>query len=192
VKLQVGILVFDDAEELDFTGPLGVFSMSARFGAPCTTAIVAESLQPVRCREGLVVVPAGTIAAETFDILIVPGGLGARTHALQNQNILSFVRLPHRYIASVCTGALILAAAGVLQGERATTHHGSLDTLRRYKGVEVCAGARFILGEKVGTSAGVTAGIDLSLALVRRTWGEKVAELIAENLEWQGTQWRCA
>lgn len=189
----VGILIFEDVEELDFVGPLEVFGMAARFGAPCRTVVVAEQKEPVRCRHGLRVVPDCTLdQCPSLAVLIVPGGLGARTHARQNRRILHFVREQEGMVASVCTGALILAAAGILDGLPATTHHASLDLLREHEAVIVQDAIRFAISEHVATSAGVSAGIDLALALVARTWGESVAEKVAGNLEWRSSEWRAA
>src|SRR6266702_242926 len=95
-------------------------------------------------------------------------------------------------VVSVCTGALILAAAGMLDGLSATTHHSSLDLLREYGQITIQEGTRFVMHERVATSAGVTAGIDLALALVAREWGHSVAESVAANLEWESTRWKRA
>jgi transcriptional regulator GlxA family with amidase domain len=189
--VRIGILIFDQVEELDFVGPLEVFGMAQQFGASCETLVVAEETKPTRCRHGLIAVPDRTCAdCPPLDILVVPGGFGARTHARQNANILNFVRKQCGLVASVCTGALILAAAGILDGVTATTHHSSLDLLREYKGVRVKDGVRFLIGERVATSAGVAAGIDLTLALAARTWNEDLAQQIVTNLEWQSSAWR--
>ena len=181
----IGILIFDDVEELDFTGPLEVFGMAANFGAECRTATVAEQRREIRCRHGLRVVPEFSFEdAPPLDLLIVPGGLGARTHARGNIKILDFVRRQSGMVASVCTGALILANAGLLDGLTATTHHNSLDLLRQHAEIDVRERTRFIMHDRVATSAGVSAGIDLALALVAREWGESVAEKVAANMEW--------
>jgi transcriptional regulator GlxA family with amidase domain len=186
----VGILLFDDAEELDFVGPLEVFGTAARLGADCEILIVAENATPIRARNGLKIVPTCTFErAPLLSILIVPGGLGARTHARQNQHILEFVRAQKGLVASVCTGALILAEAGLLTGLAATTHHSAFDVLEQYPGVSVRRGERWIIGERIATSAGVSAGIDLALALVASWWGAGIAEKVAENLEWNSTAW---
>jgi len=182
----VGILIFDDVEELDFTGPLEVFGMAAHFGADCRTVTIAEQRKEIRCRHGLRVVPEFSFHdAPSLDLLIVPGGLGARTHARANAKILDFVRQQSGMVASVCTGALILANAGMLDGLTATTHHNSLDLLRQHAQIDARERTRFIIHDRVATSAGVSAGIDLALALVARKWGEAVAEKVAENLEWR-------
>ena len=89
----IGILVFDEVEELDFVGPLEVFGMAARFGADCETLVIAPQPGHVRCRHGLQVLPDCSLQeAPALDLLIVPGGLGARTHARENPQILEFVR----------------------------------------------------------------------------------------------------
>ncbi len=185
--MRIGILVFDDVEELDFVGPLEVFGMAPRFGAQCETVVLAEEARAIRCRHGLLVVPAQTLATcPAVDLLVVPGGLGARTHARENRRLLDFIRRQEGFVASVCTGALILAAAGVLENRTATTHHAALDLLRAYPGVRVKEGVRFVIEERLATSAGVSAGIDLALALAGSFWGGDVARQIANALEWPG------
>jgi len=186
----VGILVFDDAEELDFVGPLEVFGTAARFGADCQILTLAENTTPIRARNGLRIVPDCTFEnAPVLSILIVPGGLGARTHARQNHRLLEFVRAQKGLVASVCTGALILAEAGLLTGLAATTHHSAFDALEQYPGVCVRRGERWIVGERIATSAGVSAGVDLALGLVANYWGAGIARKVAENLEWNSTGW---
>jgi transcriptional regulator GlxA family with amidase domain len=186
----VGILLFDDAEELDFVGPLEVFGTAARFGADCQILFVAEKTAPVRARNGLRILPDCTFeSAPSLSILVVPGGLGARTHARQNPRILQFVRAQKDLVASVCTGALILAEAGLLTGLAATTHHMALGDLEQYRDVIVRRGERWIIGERIATSAGVSAGVDLALALVANFWGAEIAGRVAENLEWNTTAW---
>ncbi|HEY8133365.1 MAG TPA: DJ-1/PfpI family protein [Thermoanaerobaculia bacterium] len=187
----IGILIFDDVEELDFVGPLEVFGMAARHGADCRTLLIAEELNEVRCRYGMRVIPEFTLDnAPPLDLLIVPGGLGARTDARQNPKILDFVRRQQGMVASVCTGALILANAGLLDGVSATTHHNAFDLLRESPQVDVREGVRFIIHDRVATSAGVSAGIDLALALVAREWGDSIAATVEANLEWKSGKQR--
>lgn len=186
----IGILVFQDAEELDFIGPFEVFGMAAEFGQPCRTVVIGESLAVVRCAHGLRVLPDCTIDdAPALDLLIVPGGRGARLHARHHPKILQFVRQQQGIVASVCTGAMVLASAGVLDGLEATTHYSRFDMLREYEAVKVREGVRFVMHDRIATSAGVTAGIDLALALVARLFGEPIAQQIAENLEWDNPHW---
>ena len=133
-KITIGILVFEEAEELDFVGPYEVFGMAAEFGEPCRAVVIAETDAAVRCAHGLRVLPDCTIEnAPHLDLLIVPGGRGARLHARNNPKILEFVRQQKGAVASVCTGAMVLAAAGVLDGMEATTHCAHYDQLREFQ-----------------------------------------------------------
>jgi transcriptional regulator GlxA family with amidase domain len=192
MKRSIGILVFDDVEELDFVGPLEVFGMAEKLGADCTPLLIAAHEGEVRGSYGLRFTPAHTIAScPAVDLLIVPGGYGARTHAREDLTILNFLRERKAPVASVCTGALILAAAGLLVGRTATTHYSAMDMLRSYGAIEVIDGARMTIGERVSTSAGISAGIDLSLALVARMFGDDLAEQVAKRMEWdQAGNWR--
>src|SRR6476646_9359538 len=120
----IGILIFDDVEELDFVGPLEVFGMAARLGADCRILLVAEHAGPIRCRYALRTEP--DVSFETcpsLDLLLVPGGPGASGAARNSPSTLDFIRKHTGPLASVCTGALVLAAAGVLAGRHATTHY---------------------------------------------------------------------
>jgi transcriptional regulator GlxA family with amidase domain len=190
-KITIGILVFDAAEELDFVGPLEVFGMAAEFGQPCRTVVISENAEIVRCAHGLRILPDDTIDnAPELDLLIVPGGRGARLHARNNPKILEFVRRQKGIVASVCTGAMVLASAGVLNGLDATTHYSRFDMLREYERVTVREGVRFVMHDRIATSAGVTAGIDLSLASVARFFGEPLAGRITKNLEWESPHWK--
>ena len=192
-QTTIGILIFDEAEELDFVGPFEVFGMAAEFGEPCRSVIIAESAEPVRCAHGLRVVPDYTMeTTPALDLLIVPGGRGARLHASKNPKILQFVRQQRGIVASVCTGAMVLAAAKVLDGIEATTHVAHYHQLREHSQVRVREGVRFVMHDRIATSAGVTAGIDLALAFVARLFSEAIAQRIAENLEWESAHWRSA
>jgi cyclohexyl-isocyanide hydratase len=189
---RVGILVFEEVEELDFVGPLEVFGMLSR-GNELEIAVVAETPEPIRCHYGLRILPDYSLQqCPPLDLLVVPGGPGARKHAREDPAILEFVRRQQGYVASICTGALVLAAAGLLKNESATTHHNRLDMLREYQGVAVEEGVRMVIGDRVATSAGVSAGIDLSLALLAKWWGEAAAQKVADNMEWTSDAWRVA
>jgi transcriptional regulator GlxA family with amidase domain len=186
-KITVGILIFPEAEELDFVGPLEVFGMVAEFGEPCHVLVLGEMVEPIRCAHGML--PDRTLeSALPLELLFVPGGRGARLHARNNPRILEFVRRQTGIVASVCTGAVVLAAAGLLDGIEATTHCAHYDLLRQYDKVTLREGVRFVMHDRVATSAGVTAGIDLALALVQRLYGESMADRIAQNLEWNRSE----
>jgi transcriptional regulator GlxA family with amidase domain len=188
-KITVGILIFPEAEELDFVGPLEVFGMVAEFGEPCQVVVLGEMVEPIRCAHGMRVLPDCALEnALPLDLLFVPGGRGARLHARNNPRILEFVRRQTGFVASVCTGAVVLAAAGLLDGREATTHCAHYDLLRQYDRVKLREGVRFVMHDRIATSAGVTAGIDLALALVQRLCGESMAERIAQNLEWRSSE----
>ncbi len=189
---RIGILVFDDVEELDFTGPLEVFGMAARLGADCTTLLVAAHEGEIRGSYGLRFRPSYTIeSCPSLDLLVVPGGYGARTHARTDPVILDYLRQRKGPTASVCTGALILGSAGLLRGHAATTHHSALDLLAEFEGVDVRRRTRLTMDDQIFTSAGITAGIDLALALVARMFGEDLAEQVAIRLEWDhASEWR--
>jgi transcriptional regulator GlxA family with amidase domain len=185
----IEILVFEDVEELDFVGPLEVFGTAARLGADCQVTITSEDGKPVRGRNGLKIIPDCPFdSLPPPAMLIVPGGLGARTHARANPRILQLVRAQTGIVASVCTGALILAAAGVLDNRPATTHHSAFDMLREYGRISVRENERWTIEGTIATSAGVSAGIDLALALVRSNWGAATAEAVADHMEWNRTQ----
>lgn len=189
---MIGILVFDDVEELDFVGALEVFGMAREMGAPCRTVLVAKNHAEIRARYGLCLKPEATFASSPpLDLLIVPGGPGARGPVRHDGNTLEFIRKQKGEIASVCTGSLILAAAHLLDGKRATTHRNRLDLLSEHPAIVVERNARFVFDGRIATSAGITAGIDLSLAIVERQWGRELAEKVAANLEWeQAGQWQ--
>ena len=186
--MLVGILLFNEAEELDFVGPLEVFGIASRLVQQLSVHTISKDGRPIQGRYGLIVQPNYRIAdCPPLDLLIVPGGKGAREHARYDKEIVAFVKghALKRQIASICTGALILAEAGILTGKRATTHHSAYDMLRQYSNVHVIEGARFLLENNVATSAGISAGIDLALELVRRHFGEKVARKVAQTMEYQ-------
>ena len=185
--MRVGILLFDDVEELDFVGPLEVFGVASGLVQSLSVLTVSKDGRPIHGRYGLRVQPNCAIAdCPPLDLLIVPGGKGARENARYDKETMAFVKAhaSKQQIASICTGALVLAEAGILTGKRATTHHSAFDMLRQYADVHVVEGARFVLEDRVATSAGISAGIDLSLELVRRHFGEKVAQEVAQTMEY--------
>jgi transcriptional regulator GlxA family with amidase domain len=184
--MRVGILVFDEVEELDFVGPLEVFGIASGLVDSLAVLTVSKDGRPIKARYGLRVQPDHSFGnCPPLDLMIVPGGKGAREHARYDKETIAFVRAhaAKNRIASVCTGALVLAEAGLLSGRRATTHRSALDSLRQYAQVQVVERARFVLEDRVATSAGISAGIDLSLELVRNYFGGKVADDVAEIME---------
>jgi transcriptional regulator GlxA family with amidase domain len=176
--MNFGVLLFDKVEELDFVGPWEMLAMWSKVAeGPGRCLLVAESPGPVQCAKGLSVNPHCSFAdCPPLDYLLVPGGQGTRAE-VGNPNLLDFVSVQARTckaVLSVCTGAFILHAAGLLSGKRATTHWGSLDRLRALGDVEVVE-QRYVEDGGVWSSAGVSAGIDLMLAFIARTAGDDAA-----------------
>ena len=171
-----GLLVFADAEELDFVGPWEVFTASAALRAEAEVdgsaddrvVLVAESSAPVRCAKGLRVLPDLTFADVTaLDVVVVPGGRGTRRE-VENPLLLGWLRTVDAtttWTTSVCTGSFLLHASKVAEGRRLATHWGSEDRLAAL-GVDVVREARFVRDGKVVSSQGVSAGIDMALWVV--------------------------
>lgn len=183
-----GILMFDDVEVLDFAGPYEVLTEArdARNQACCSVTLAAPALE-VRCRGGLRV-RADAVLGETppLDLVIVPGGPGTRAEGAVLNRLVEFVREQHARrvpIASVCTGAFVLARAGLLDGLSATTHHDWMDALRAaHPRVHVVSGKVVDHGDVI-TSGGIASGIDLALHLLGRWFGMEVRARAAERLE---------
>lgn len=181
----VGLLVFPDFQILDATGPVAVFEIASRF-VPGAYALqlVARDPGPVTSSSGVQVLAAPMTSAP-LDTLLVAGGEGARGPAICART-LDWVRstaAQARRTASVCSGAYILAEAGLLDGRRATTHWQRCpDFARRYPRVRLEPDRIFVRDGDVWSSAGITAGIDLSLALVADDHGEELARAVAQQL----------
>jgi transcriptional regulator GlxA family with amidase domain len=182
---HVQILLFDGVQSLDVTGPLEVFAGAERH-TPGTYRIRTASLDgaPVRTSSGLTLVPDGSLTgAPAPHTLLVPGGEGTRA---PDPELTAWLRAhgPRaRRLVSVCTGAILLAGAGLLDGRRVTTHWAYCDKLARdHPALEVDADPIYVRDGHVATSAGVTSGIDLALALVEEDLGRDAALAIARHL----------
>ncbi|MEE1754087.1 GlxA family transcriptional regulator [Streptomyces sp. SP18CS02] len=181
------VVLFDGVQSLDVTGPVEVFAgAGGAIGAPDAYPIRTASLDgaPVRTHSGLTLVPDGRLdAAAAPHTLLVPGGLGTEH---PDPRLIDWLRgnAPRaERIVSVCTGAALLAEAGLLDGHRATTHWAFCDRLaRRHPAVRVDPEPIFVRDGKLATSAGVTAGIDLALALVEEDLGRDAALTVARHL----------
>lgn len=194
-KITVGILIYDDVEVLDFTGPYEVFSVTRtleepEYDGPCPFEIllVSEHHRKVKTMGGMRVVPNHDfIDFPDVDILIIPGGLGERREH-SNAIIHHFLKAQSKKVktlASVCTGAFFLAYSGLLNGKRATTHILSLDRLEQgFPEIDVARDKRYIEDGNIVTSAGISAGIDMSLYVVAKYLGEDVARLTAREMEY--------
>lgn len=189
---HVAILIFPEVEVLDFAGPFEVFAVTGELNADTFhTFTVAETSGSVRARNGLKIVPDFTLEnAPAPQILIVPGGAGTRP-LLKKPAVLEWIRQRARHaeiVASVCTGSLVLAQAGLLNNLRATTHYENFaDLVALAPDTEVAKDVRFTDNGQVLTAAGISAGIDLSLHIVSRLLGEPVATRTARYMEYH---WR--
>ncbi|MFJ8043861.1 GlxA family transcriptional regulator [Kitasatospora sp. NPDC096147] len=181
---SVLVVLFEDVQSLDATGPLEVFAGAAGAspGYRLSTAVLGGG--PVRSGSGLRLLPDGDLAeAEPPHTLLVPGGRGTLRPAPALVRRIAELAAGAERVASVCTGAFLLAEAGLLAGRRATTHWSYCDALaRRFPDVEVDPEPIYVRDGRIATSAGVTAGIDLALALVEEDHGREVALTIARHL----------
>jgi transcriptional regulator GlxA family with amidase domain len=187
VAITVAFPIFPDAEELDLVGPFEAFAVARHYGNPLALSTVAASMEPVRLRGGLRVLPDYSFETQPApDVIIVPGGTGTQDERAWHPVVAWLAkRVDTPLIASVCTGAFLLARAGMLDGRRATTHHEELAEFReQHPEVEVIEDSRVVDEGPIVTAGGVTAGIDLGLYLVRRLFGEELAKQVANNMEY--------
>jgi len=188
---RVAIFVFEEVEVLDFAGPFEVFAVTGQRSGPAPFEVVTVAAKegPLRARNGLVVTPAYTFATlPQPDILVIPGGYGTRPLVNDPPTIEWIQRLSPKVelLLSVCTGALLLAKAGLLDGKEATTHFGALDLLRQLAPTTtVKENTRFVDNGSIITSAGISAGIDMSLHAVSRLLGIDVARETAHYMEYR-------
>jgi transcriptional regulator GlxA family with amidase domain len=176
--MNFGIVVFNQVEELDFVGPWEMLTMWSKFAdGPANCLIVGQTLDPIVCANGLSINPQISFAnCPPLDYLLIPGGQGTRLE-LSNPVLLDFIATQARNckaVLSVCTGAFVMHAAGLLSGKKATTHWGSLERLRALGDVHVVE-QRFVQDGNVWSSAGVSAGTDLMLAFIASVAGEETA-----------------
>ena len=195
---NIGILIFPDVEILDFCGPFEGFAsttLPAQTEGGAETRLfkvftVAERPEIITCRGGLLVQPNHTLEDHPpLDLVVVPGGYGTEREQ-ENPVVLDWIARQRRTGAlttSVCTGAFLLGAAGLLDGLRATTHWSTIDGLRTHlPTTDVLADARVVDEGEIITSAGVSAGIDMALHVVRRLHGDEVARRTARDMEYDG------
>lgn len=180
-EVKITILVFNDLTVLDAIGPYEVLSKIP--GAKIQFASLEAG--PVICQGGVRLVADYSIRdIKGTDILLIPGGKGIN-NLLGNDEVLNWVRMIHentKYTVSVCTGALLLGAAGLLKGKKATTYWNSIEKLKDF-GAEIVK-SRYVIDGKIISSAGVSAGIDMSLKLVSMLKNESVAKIIQLAIEY--------
>jgi len=196
-RQTVGILIFDDVEVLDFAGPFEVFSRTRTVAgsdsrrtddsAPFDVFTVARSRGPITAIGGLVVTPRYSWAdAPPIDLLVVPGGFGTRA-LLNDEATLAWIRETAAragQVTSVCTGALLLAKVGLLRDKRATTHWAGLELLASIDPTIQVQRDQRVVHDGIFTSAGVSAGIDMSFAVVEQICGREVARETAHYIEY--------
>jgi transcriptional regulator GlxA family with amidase domain len=183
-----GLLIFDDAEELDFAGPWEVFTASSMVRDHADAAVlIAEREGPVRCAKGMRVLPDHTLSDHPpLDVLLVPGGQGTRRE-VANPVLTGWIRATSATAAwttSVCTGALLLHEAGPARGRRVATHHAFEDTLQARGDITVVRDARYVVDGSLVTSQGVSAGIDMALWLVGRLHGREHARAVRRFIQY--------
>ena len=201
MTLRVGIYIYDEVEVLDFAGPYEVFSTASRVfargqpasPAPFTVSLLAESRELIQARGGFMVQPHFTTGEHPpLDILMVPGGVHGPE--LTKRRVLEWIALQHKQTqltASVCTGAFLLAAAGILDGSEVTTHwEDCADLARDFPALTVREGVRWVEHERTMTAAGISAGLDMSLRIVARFTGQDLAERTARQMDydWRNTR----
>ena len=188
--MNIGVALFEGAEELDWAGPWEVLAAWALQWPDDGVHVLtlAREDRPVTCAKGLRVLPDETWeTAPPLDVLVYPGGRGTRRE-LQDEAVLDWIRglaAGETVVASVCTGSLVLAAAGLLDGKPATTHWGSLELLPTLgREIEVRPDDRFVDNGNVLTAAGVSAGIDMALHLVARLHSTERAREVRRYIQY--------
>jgi len=187
MAITTGILLFPDAEELDFVGPWEVFTMAKGVRPEDRVVTIAQTREPVRCAKGLRVLPDHSFDdAPKLDVVLVPGGQGTRRE-VNNPALIEWLRKTGaqcQWVTSVCTGTLLLHEAGFAKGRRVTTHWTFIEQLRARGDVEVLERIRYVRDGNVVTSAGVSAGIDMALWLLGQIHGVTVARQVQRFMEY--------
>lgn len=185
---SVGIIAFDGVEELDLVGPWEVFQGARKLdNNSFVCEIVSINGKPVAASKGMTFGVHATLTQKAYDILILPGGRGSHEQVADPAFLNTLTRLAEKavWVCSICTGALVLAQAGLLQGRCCTTYHSYLDALEQSgKTGRVMRDARYIRDGNVLTSAGISAGIDMSLWLVGELQGEEFARRVQQYIEY--------
>ena len=191
-RWKVGILLFNEVEVLDFAGPFEVFSITTYPEGnmkPFEVRTIAQTKEIIRARNGLQVVPYYCFADNpSFDILIIPGGYGAEEIEIHNDVVLNWIKeqMPKvSLMTSVCTGAFLLAKAGLLEGKKATTHWMDIDRLEReFDTITIKRDVKYVDEGSIMTSGGVSAGINMSFYILKKLLGEEIARTTAKRMEY--------
>ena len=196
-KYNVGIFIFDEVEVLDFTGPFEVFSRTRtekgsesrknEINAPFRVFTISKKIKKITATGGLLITPNYSFKnAPSIDILIIPGGYGTREILNDDKTISWIIEISKNasITASVCTGSLLLAKSGLLNGKKATTHWAAIKELSKYRNVHVQNNCR-IVDDGIITSAGVASGIDASFYIISKFFDKKVISDTAKFMEYK-------
>jgi len=189
-KIRVGIFLFNEVEVLDFAGPFEVFSLTLKNDEKAFEVItIGETSEVISARNNLKVLPNSTFKDElNLDILIIPGGYGAEVIEIKSKVTLAWIKEQNHKVsilASVCTGALLLAECGLLDNKKATSHWMDLDRLENeYPKVNVIRNVKFVDEGNIMTSGGISAGINLSFHIIKKLLGADIANITAKRMEY--------
>ena len=200
MSYSVGIFIFDNVEVLDFAGPYEVFTTASRVykklhmssvEIPFEVFTIGKTKEPIHARAGLKIDPDfDFISHPKIDVLLIPGGVV--TEELKDASVINWIMTTSEHVqltASICTGAFLLAKAGLLDGKSATTHWEDIDDLRAmFPRLAVKENTRWVDEGKIITSAGISAGIDMSLHIIERLINQDLAIKTAKQMEFDWTQ----
>jgi len=185
---ETAIIVFPRAEELDFTGVWQVLGTTQHLSKETYFKLetVGTIKRPIRCAHGLTVLPDKTLNnLSKYDVIVIPGGPGT-SEAMKNEVLLGQIKQAYKtgkLVCSVCTGAFILANAGILRGKEATTYHTEIDKLSNFGAIPVKE--RVVVQDNLITGAGVSASLDVGLKIVEKLLGAESAAKVAEWIEYR-------
>jgi transcriptional regulator GlxA family with amidase domain len=189
-KIKVGIFIFNDVEVLDFAGPFEVFSLATKDDNNIFDVFtISENEEIISAKNDLKVKAKYTFTYNCdIDILIIPGGNGAEEFEIKNKTTLRWIIEQSKKVnilASVCTGALLLAECGILKNKKATTHWMDLDRLENdYPDIDVIRNVKYVDEGNILTSGGISAGINMSFYIIKRLFGIKTARSTAKRMEY--------
>ncbi|WP_163410814.1 DJ-1/PfpI family protein [Flavobacterium ajazii] len=190
MKLKVGIFIFNEVEVLDFAGPFEVFSLAEKDNEKLFKVItISENGEMITTRNGLKVQPDASFEQNPdIDILIIPGGYGAEEIEIKNKKVLEWIKTQNekvQILASVCTGAFLLAEAGLLDHKKATTHWMDIPRLEKeYPAITVIKNTRFVDEDAIITAGGISSGINMSFHIIKKLHGLQIAEATAKRMEY--------
>ncbi len=186
--MNIAILVFDGVEELDFVGPWEVFQAAAAVNDNLSCKLLSLDAKAITAAKGLKVQVDDAINPDAkFDVILVPGGIGTRTIITDSRFIAHLGQMAKNasWVTSVCTGSLALAQSGLLENKACTTHHGAISLLQEMKKTgSVLSDQRFVVDGNCVTSAGVSAGIDMSLWLIGQIVSPAFARKVQHYIEY--------